>query len=253
MPGTNHTSADNHTSGMSESARSTGDPARSATEFTLSMNNITLMGSKGPIVQDITFELGRGQFGVLIGPTGGGKTTILRLAHFDRRPDSGVVRVGRYTSERMTTAQLPEVRRHIGMVFQDFKLLEDRPAYDNVALALEISGMSRRFVRRRTIDLLNQVGLGAKRRIRPPLLSGGEQQRLGIARALAYDPHVLLADEPTGNLDLAASESIMALLRRINDRGTTILMATHDIDRIRGYGYPCWYVEQGTIRPTDPS
>ena len=216
------------------------------------MENVTLMGSKGPIVHDVSMSVPRGAFGVLVGPTGGGKTTVLRLAHFDRKPDRGSVSVGEYRSATTRTEHLPEIRRHIGMVFQDFRLLDDRSAFDNIALALEIGGMSRKLVKRRALELLGSVGLAGKRRIRPALLSGGEQQRLSIARALAYDPQVLLADEPTGNLDRAASESVMDLLRRINNRGTTILMATHDVDLVRGRGYPSWMVEQGVVREGHP-
>jgi cell division transport system ATP-binding protein len=212
----------------------------------------TLLGSKGPIVDGVDLELDRGEMGVLVGPTGGGKTTLLRLAHFDRRPDAGSVYAAGYSSDSVEASQLPVVRRHIGMVFQDYKLLRDRSAYDNVSLALEISGMNRKLVRRRTMELLNQVGLAGRRHMRPVFLSGGEQQRLGIARALAYDPRVLLADEPTGNLDRAAAEEVMDLIRRINHRGTTVLMATHNIELVKGFGFQCWYVEEGTVTKITP-
>jgi cell division transport system ATP-binding protein len=224
------------------------DHAQSLIEF----DGVTLLGKKDPIVRDISLSIVGGDFGVVIGPTGGGKTTILRLAHFDRKPDSGIVRVGSYRSDRVEDGQLPEIRRHIGMIFQDFRLLPDRSVQDNISIALELGRVPRRLIRRRVEDLLHQVGLGAKRTMRPMLLSGGEQQRLGIARALAYDPQVLLADEPTGNLDREAAQSIMGLLRRINHRGTTVLMATHDVDLVQGHGYPCWIVEQGTLKPTSP-
>ena len=215
-------------------------------------DRVTLFGTRGPIVHDVCFTLPRGAFGVFYGPTGGGKTTILRLAHFDRRPDSGTVCVGSFDSNRITSELLPEVRRRIGMVFQDYKLLPDRTAIDNVALPLAVGGTSTRLVRRRALDLLQQVGLAAKRVMRPVHLSGGEQQRLGIARALAYDPQVLIADEPTGNLDRASASEIMDLIRRINHRGTTILLATHDIELVRGYGYRCWNVDQGRVTSSPP-
>ncbi len=217
----------------------------------IGFDRVTLYGTRGPIVHDVSLAVPRGGFGVLYGPTGGGKTTILRLAHFDRRPDGGRVQIGSFTSDRVTSGLLPEIRRRIGMVFQDYKLLPDRSAYENVALALTIGGASKRIVRRRTMDLLQQVGLAAKRVSRPALMSGGEQQRLGIARALAYDPQVLLADEPTGNLDRASAREIMGLIRRIHHRGTTILLATHDLDLVRGYGYSCWNVEQGRATETE--
>ncbi len=215
-------------------------------------DRVTLYGMRETIVRDVSFQLRRGEMGVLYGPTGGGKTTLLRLAHFDRRPDAGRVRVASFTSERITELILPEIRRRIGIVFQDYKLLPDRSAIENVALPLAISGMSNRMVRKRAMELLQQVGLGAKRVAFPQTMSGGEQQRLGIARALAYDPHVLLADEPTGNLDRNTAREIMDLIRRINHRGTTVLLATHDLDLVRGYGYPCWHVDQGRVTASSP-
>jgi cell division transport system ATP-binding protein len=218
----------------------------------LTFDRVTLYGRRGPIVRDVSLALPRGGFGVLSGPTGGGKTTILRLAHFDRKPDVGTVRAGEFSSDEMTVADVAKARRKVGMIFQDYKLLADRSAGDNVALALEIGGLSRRAVARRTMDLLAQVGLASKRHMPPVLLSGGEQQRLSIARALAYDPEVLLADEPTGNLDQAAAEDIMALLRRINHRGTTVLLATHDLGLVKGYGYHRWEVEQGRATAAEP-
>jgi cell division transport system ATP-binding protein len=218
----------------------------------IELDRVTLYGTRGSIVHDVTLRLPRGGFGVLFGPTGGGKTTLLRLAHFDRRPDVGQVSIGSFNSDRVTVDLLPEIRRRIGMVFQDYKLLPDRSAFENVALPLTIGGMSPRAVTRRATDLLQQVGLAAKRVMRPTMMSGGEQQRLGIARALAYDPQVLLADEPTGNLDRSTAREIMALIRRIHHRGTTILLATHDLDLVKGYGYTRWHVEQGHVTESDP-
>ncbi len=213
---------------------------------------VWLRGSRGPIVESVSFELPRGGFGVLHGPTGGGKTTILRLAHFDRRPDRGTVVVAEHRSDLLRLEEVPGVRRQIGFIFQDYKLLRDRSAFDNVALALAIGGVSARQVRRRVLDLLGQVGLGAKRNASPMLLSGGEQQRLSIARALAFDPHVLLADEPTGNLDRRAAGDVMRLIQRINDRGTTVLMATHNLELVSGHGYSSWLVDEGRVQSTKP-
>lgn len=217
----------------------------------LTFERVTLYGKRGTIVRDLSFALPAGAFGVLFGPTGSGKTTILRLAHFDRRPDAGTVRVGEFWSDRVSLADVARARRRIGMVFQDYKLLHDRTVGDNIRLALEIARVSRRLIAKRTTDLLAQVGLVAKRAMPPMLLSGGEQQRLGIARALAYDPEVLLADEPTGNLDHEAAAEIMALVRRVNHRGTTVLLATHDLNLVKGYGCHCWEVDQGSIRKVE--
>jgi cell division transport system ATP-binding protein len=147
----------------------------------------------------------------------------------------------------MTTEAAVEARRSIGMVYQDNRLLTDRSAGENVALALQVAGYSARVIKRRSLDLLGQVGLAGKRSISPRYLSGGEQQRLALARALAVDPQLLLADEPTGNLDAGTSEEILALIRRAHARGTTVLLATHDLKLVRGYGYPCWRVEDGRV------
>jgi len=160
--------------------------------------------------------------------------------------------VAEHRSDLLRLEEVPGVRRQIGFIFQDYKLLRDRSAFDNVALALAIGGVSARQVRRRVLDLLGQVGLGAKRNASPMLLSGGEQQRLSIARALAFDPHVLLADEPTGNLDRRAAGDVMRLIQRINDRGTTVLMATHNLELVSGHGYSSWLVDEGRVQSTKP-
>ncbi|MEN8145478.1 MAG: cell division ATP-binding protein FtsE [Gemmatimonadota bacterium] len=184
-------------------------------------------------IRDVSFHLRKGEFAFLTGPSGAGKTTVLRLIHFQTRPDSGEVRVSRFSSTRMRRREVPELRRRVGYVFQDFRLLDKLTVGDNVAFALEVTGTPRNKIRPRVQKLLGQVGLAARTNSYPRELSGGEQQRVTIARALATDPLVLLADEPTGNLDERASQGVFRLFERINSLGTCVLMATHDAALIR--------------------
>ncbi|HNZ39334.1 MAG TPA: ATP-binding cassette domain-containing protein [Candidatus Latescibacteria bacterium] len=218
----------------------------------LAFDAVTLQGRRAPIVEDVSLSLAAGGFGVLFGPTGGGKTTILRLAHLELRPTVGRVKVGDISSDHLNAGEAAMARRAIGMVYQDSRLLPDRSASENIILPLQIAGMATGMARRRALEVLGQVGLAGKRSISPRYLSGGELQRLALARALAMDPHLLLADEPTGNLDSDTAEEIMTLIRRINARGTTVLLATHDLKLIGGYGYPCWRVEDGHAVQEEP-
>ena len=190
-------------------------------------------GGSATAVQDISFHLRKGEFAFLTGASGAGKTTILKLIHMLHRPSSGEVRVSRYSSNRMKRKDLPELRRRVGYIFQDFRLLENMTAEENVAFALEVTGMSREKIGPRVQKLLGHVGLAARAQALPRELSGGEQQRVAIARALANDPLILLADEPTGNLDERATAGVFGLFQRINASGTSILMATHDAELIR--------------------
>jgi cell division transport system ATP-binding protein len=190
-------------------------------------------GGSATAVQDISFHLRKGEFAFLTGASGAGKTTVLKLIHMLQRPTSGEVRVSRYNSNRIKRNDLPELRRRVGYIFQDFRLLENMTAEENVAFALEVTGMSRAKIGPRVQKLLSQVGLAARAQALPRELSGGEQQRVAIARALANDPLILLADEPTGNLDERATAGVFGLFQRINASGTSILMATHDAELIR--------------------
>ncbi len=193
-------------------------------------------GGGEPAVQDVSFHLRKGEFAFLTGASGAGKTTILKLIHMLQRPTSGEVRVSRYSSNRIKRRDLPDLRRRVGYVFQDFRLLENLTAEENVAFALEVTGVPRSRIGPRVQKLLGQVGLAARARALPRELSGGEQQRVAVARALANDPLVLLADEPTGNLDDRASLGVLSLFQRINASGTSVLMATHDAELIRRHG-----------------
>jgi cell division transport system ATP-binding protein len=187
----------------------------------------------GPALENISFHLRRGEFAFLTGPSGAGKSTILKLIYVDQRPTKGEVRVDGKSSVTLTRDEIPRLRRRLGVVFQDFRLLEDRTAEQNVAFALEVTGAAPWTIGPKVARVLTQVGLASKTTAYPHELSGGEQQRVGIARALVNDPLVLLADEPTGNLDDRASRGIFQLLRDINASGTAVLMATHQLDLVR--------------------
>jgi cell division transport system ATP-binding protein len=190
---------------------------------------------RGYALRDVSFHIHKGEFVFLTGHSGSGKTTTMRLVHMAERPTSGEVRVTGFSSELVSSRDVWKVRRRVGYVFQDFRLLPGRTALENVAFALEVTGTSRRDMMSRAQRLLSQVGLSPKSGALVNELSGGEQQRVAIARALANDPFVLLADEPTGNLDDRATRGIMDLFWEINASGMAVLMATHDLEIVRRY------------------
>ncbi len=187
----------------------------------------------GKALDDVSFRIGKGEMVFLTGHSGAGKTTALRLIHVAERPSRGEVRVNGRDTREFGSRDIALLRRKIGYVFQDFRLLPDRTAAENVAFALEVTGAGPSTVRTKAGRLLAQVGLAAKASSLPSELSGGEQQRVAIARALANDPVVLLADEPTGNLDERATRGVFELFRSINAAGTAVVLATHDADLIR--------------------
>ena len=176
---------------------------------------------------DVSFGIEKGEFTVLAGPSGSGKTTLLRLLYRDEMPTEGEIRVAGYEVTRLRRSKIPQLRRAIGVVFQDAKLLPGRTVYENVAFVLQVLGAPRREIAARVMQALKAVGLSARAQALPAQLSLGEQQRAALARALVKEPALLLADEPTGNLDEAIAEEILDLLREIWSRGTTILLATH--------------------------
>ncbi|PPF47064.1 cell division ATP-binding protein FtsE [Pseudoclavibacter sp. AY1F1] len=186
-------------------------------------------GTAAPALDDITFEVLRGEFVFLVGPSGSGKSSVLRLILREDAPSRGQVHVLGQDLRRISNRKVPYYRRSIGMVFQDFRLLAGKTVFENVAYALEALGKSRGHVAKAVPDVLETVGLGDKANRFPHELSGGEQQRVAIARAVVNKPDILLADEPTGNLDPVTSRGIMRLLTRINANGTTVVMATHDV------------------------
>jgi cell division transport system ATP-binding protein len=187
-------------------------------------------------VEDVTFRIGRGEFVFLVGSTGSGKSTLMRLLIKEHEPTAGIIRVSGKELSSIDRRRIPHYRRNIGVVFQDFKLLPNRTVYDNVAYALQVTGHSRKDIREKVPDILRLTGLSTKLHNYPDQLSGGEQQRVSVARAFVNHPPLLLADEPTGNLDPHTSLGIMQLLYRIYRTGTTVLVATHDshmVDRMR--------------------
>ncbi|MEM7415401.1 MAG: cell division ATP-binding protein FtsE [Gemmatimonadota bacterium] len=188
---------------------------------------------RGFALRDVSFHIKKGEFAFLTGHSGSGKSTTLRLIHMADHPTDGEVRVSGYSSERVTERDLWKVRRRVGYVFQDFRLLPGRTALENVAFALQVTDTPAKAIEPKAQRLLTQVGLAPKARAFVNELSGGEQQRVAIARALANDPYVLLADEPTGNLDERATRGVMELFRDINAKGMAILMATHDMELIK--------------------
>jgi len=198
-------------------------------------------------LKDLTFHLAKGEFAFLTGHSGAGKSTVLRLVYAEDFPTSGEVRVSGFHTSGMSGREIPRLRRRLGIVFQDFRLLEDRTAEENVAFALEVTGTRRSTIAPKVMRVLTQVGLAAKATAYPRELSGGEQQRVAIARALVNDPLVLLADEPTGNLDERATRGVFQLLRDINAAGTAVLMATHDLDLVRQAAYRIIELQQGTL------
>jgi cell division transport system ATP-binding protein len=179
-------------------------------------------------LENVNLSIDKGEFVFLVGPSGSGKSTFLRLILKEERPSSGQIHVAGTELARLPNWKVPHLRRRIGCVFQDFRLLPNKTVYQNVAFALEVIGKNRRFIRRVVPEVIDLVGLEGKHDRMPDELSGGEQQRVAVARAFVNRPMILLADEPTGNIDPATSIGIMKVLDRINRTGTTVVMATHD-------------------------
>jgi len=198
-------------------------------------------------LKDVTFHVSKGEFVFLTGHSGAGKSTIMKLLFAEQRPSQGDVRVSGFTVSSIGKGEIPRLRRRLGVIFQDFRLLEDRTASENVAFALEVTGARRDTIPARVMRVLTQVGLAAKGRAYPRELSGGEQQRVAIARALVNDPAILLADEPTGNLDERATRGVFQLLREINAGGTVVVMATHDLDLVRQAPYRTIELRDGSV------
>ncbi len=201
----------------------------------------------GTAVDDVTLHIGKGEFVFFTGPSGAGKTTLLKMVYMEERPSSGEVRVSGTSSVSARDRDVANLRRKLGIVFQDFRLLEDRTAEQNIAFALEVTGVPRPQIITKVARALTQVGLAGKGTAYPRELSGGEQQRVAIARALVNDPFVLIADEPTGNLDDRATRGIFQLLRDINAAGTAVLMATHNLDLIRRQEYRTIEMNRGAV------
>ncbi|MCH6574837.1 MAG: cell division ATP-binding protein FtsE [Bacteroidetes bacterium] len=199
----------------------------------LSFNNVEFRYTNQTIFTDLNFELDEGEFAFLIGKSGIGKSTLLQMIYMNLFPTSGYVRVNGYDTNTVKPRQLPALRKKLGVVFQDFKLLQDRNVYENLAFVLEVTNTPRKEIKHKIDNVLSNVGLSNKRLNLPDQLSGGEQQRIAIARALLNDPLLILADEPTGNLDPETSNEILELLTTINKRGTAVLVATHNYEMVK--------------------
>ena len=201
----------------------------------------------GIALNDVSFHVAKGEFVFLTGPSGSGKSTILKLIYMEEMPTAGEVRVSGLSTASLRRGDVAQLRRKLGIVFQDFRLLEDRTVEANVGFALEVTGAPRATIPTRVSRLLTQVGLASKSAALPRELSGGEQQRVAIARALVNEPYVLIADEPTGNLDDRATRGIFQLLREINASGTAVVMATHNLELIRRSDYRTIEINRGAI------
>ncbi len=206
-------------------------------------------GTSAPIhaLKDVNLRIEKGEFVYLTGPSGAGKTTLFRLLSAYDRATSGNVRVSGYELSKITKREVQLFRRHLGVVYQDFRLLKRRTVYENVSLPLEIRSERQRYIKERTEEVLDQVDLLHKKSEFPSQLSGGEQQRVAIARALIHHPDVLLADEPTGNLDPELSREIIAIFEKINAQGTTVFVATHDFELIKNRARRTVEIQNGVI------
>lgn len=198
-------------------------------------------------LRDVSFHIPKGQFVFLTGHSGAGKSSILSLIIAEQKPTFGDVKVSGFPIGKLTPNDVPRLRRKLGIVFQDFRLLEYRTVEENVGFALEVTGGRREAIPGRVMRVLTQVGLAGKARAYPKELSGGEQQRVAIARALVNDPSILIADEPTGNLDERATRGIFQLLQQINGGGTVVVMATHNLALVRGTGYRVVELKGGQV------
>ena len=197
-------------------------------------DNVSATYKNGVGIFDISFELDKSEFVFLMGPTGSGKSTILRSIYMDVFINKGKILYNGRNLSKIRKRQVPKLRRNIGMIFQDYKLLEDRTVYDNVALPLQIAGQKSNFIKKKVSEMLERVGILDKYNSQPSKLSGGERQRVSIARALVKSPDLILADEPTGNLDPIVADEIIDLLEELsNSVGTAILMSTHNFPLIR--------------------
>ena len=198
-------------------------------------------------LRGVSLQIEDGEFAFLVGPSGSGKSTIIKLITGELKPTSGSVHVNGYSLERIRKKEIPYLRRTVGVVFQDFRLIDNMTVYENVAFAMRVIGASEKEIRERVPYVLELVGLENKSSRHPGELSGGEQQRLAIARALVNNPSTIIADEPTGNLDPARSLEIMTLLQEINNLGTTLLVVTHEMDLVQRFNNRVIVIDDGLV------
>jgi|Deesub1362A_J573_1020465.scaffolds.fasta_scaffold00396_27 cell division transport system ATP-binding protein len=217
----------------------------------IQLSNVTKSYDDQVVLRDISFTIEKGELAFITGPSGAGKTTLLRLIYRAERPDKGHIFVAGWDVEKLKQRTIPFLRRNLGIVFQDFRLLPNKTVFDNIALALRIHGMHPQEIREHVMEVLDDVGLRDKAHNYPPHLSGGEQQRIVLARAIVSKPSVLLADEPTGNLDPENTRTVMKLFKEINARGTTVLIATHHRDLFLGTGRRVIHLKDTRIEKED--
>lgn len=213
----------------------------------IELYNVCIEIDSKSILRDISFRIVRGEFAYMVGPSGAGKSTVIRAIYMDMLPNEGSIIVDRFSSAKIKQREIPFLRRQIGVVFQDFKLLEDRNVFENVAFALRVTGTKSSEIKRRVMRVLTEVNLGHKRNHLPAELSGGEKQRVSIARAIINNPFIVLADEPTGNLDDRSALEIMHILDRINKQGTAVLMATHNNRLIEQFPHRIIEIKEGIL------
>jgi len=211
----------------------------------IQLSNVVAKYSEGEGLAQVNLTVRPGEFAYLIGPSGAGKSSVLKIIYMDIFPQSGFVKVDGHSSFNLKRKHIPLLRRKLGIIFQDFKLLTDRTVMENVAFALHVTNARRKNIKKKVLRVLAEVGLSHKRNKIPNQLSGGEQQRVAIARALINEPIILLADEATGNLDPESEEEIIQLLEKINSKGTAILMATHDDKLVRGKNRKIIKIKEG--------
>ncbi|MBI5204884.1 MAG: cell division ATP-binding protein FtsE [Nitrospirae bacterium] len=209
--------------------------------------NVSKIYENHAALRDITFSIEKGEMAFITGPSGAGKSTLLKIIYLSEKPDEGSVTIAEWELSKLKEASIPFLRRNIGVVFQDFRLLDNRNVFDNIAMALRIRGMTEYEVKERVMEVLKTVNLRHKADSFPKTLSGGEQQRVVIARAIVGEPTVLLADEPTGNLDADTAAGITRMFKEINAKGTTVLVATHNKELFRNTGRRVIKIDNGTI------
>lgn len=213
----------------------------------ITCNNITKAYGAYTALRDLSLHIPKGELAFVTGQSGAGKTTLLKLVYLAERPDEGSIVVGTFNSASIREGHIPHLRRQIGVVFQDFRLLPNKTVFDNIALALRIRGAAEQEIKDRVMAALKLVNLRHKTDSYPLTLSGGEQQRITIARAVVGDPTVLLADEPTGNLDDLNARNVMSIFREVNAKGTTILIATHNHALFKGTGLRVLTLVEGEL------
>jgi cell division transport system ATP-binding protein len=211
----------------------------------LTFKNVAFNYKNQPIFEDLNLNIENGEFSFLIGKSGSGKSTLLQLVYMNYQPNAGEVIVAGYNSKTIKRRELPYLRRRLGIIFQDFKLLNNRNIYDNLAFVLRSTGVSSKEIKRKVNDVLTDIGLFHRRYSMPDKLSGGEKQRVAIARAVINDPVLILADEPTGNLDPETADEIIENLKKINSRGTTVLIATHNYEIVKKNPAKIYKLEDG--------